>query len=419
PSEKAGLIAGDRIVSIDGVEATGRHVDNEFVFKHLRGPKGSKVRVGILRKGRSNPTEYTLIRDNIPITSLDAAFMAAPAIGYIKLNRFAQNTMAEYQDAVRQLKREGLQKIILDLRGNSGGYLFAAVELADQFLAPGRLIVYTEGINSPRQEMEATWLGSFEKGEVCVLIDEGSASASEIVAGAVQDWDRGVVIGRRSFGKGLVQKQFPLTDGSAIRLTTARYFTPSGRCIQKPYEAGSDEYMMELVSRYEHGEYVNADSIQFPDSLKYSTRGGRTVYGGGGIMPDLFIPWDSTAYTELYADLAGEGLMNDLVLAYTEQHRKELLSHHPDIGAYIQGFQAPHSWIDELKAMAEENGHPVDPAELGRSSELILLQLKALVARNLFDVSAYFQVILKTDPAMLKAVEVLSDSRMQREILGK
>ncbi|MBE0642179.1 MAG: S41 family peptidase, partial [Bacteroidales bacterium] len=300
PSEKAGIRAGDKIVSIDGKDATGKQVDNEFVFKHLRGARGSQVRVGIMRSGRQEINEYTLIRDNIPITSLDAAFMAAPGIGYVKLNRFAQNTMTEYHAAMKDLRKGGLQKLILDLRNNSGGFLFAAAELADQFLPPGRLIVYTEGLNSPRQDMDATWLGNFEKGDLCILIDEGSASASEIVAGAVQDWDRGVIIGRRSFGKGLVQKQYPLTDGSAIRLTTARYYTPSGRSIQKPYENGMEDYYLDLNTRFEHGEFVSPDSIQFPDSLRYTTKGGRTVFGGGGIMPDIFVPWDSIAFTDLY-----------------------------------------------------------------------------------------------------------------------
>lgn len=417
PSEKAGLRAGDKIISIDGKNATGRHVDNEFVFRRLRGDSGTEVKVGVLRKGRQEATEYTLVRDKIPITSLDAAFMAGPVIGYVKLNRFAQNTMIEYHAAVKALRKLGMQKLILDLRNNSGGYLFAAAELADQFLTPGRLIVYTEGLNSPRQDMDATWLGSFEKGDLCILIDEGSASASEIVAGAIQDWDRGVIIGRRSFGKGLVQKQYSLTDGSAIRLTTARYYTPSGRSIQKPYDNGMEDYYLDLNTRFEHGEFVSPDSIQFPDSLRYSTKGGRTVYGGGGIMPDIFVPWDSTAFTDLYGDLAGEGILNDVVLAYTENERPGLMEKFPGISDFLAGYSLPVTVLDDVVASAQSRGMTIDGAQMERSRELILSQLKALVARNLYDIQAYFQVIMGTDPAYLKAVEVLNDKELQQSIL--
>ena len=351
PSEKVGIMAGDKIVSIDGKDATGKEVDNQFVFDHLRGPKGSKVSVGIIRKGKHAASEYTIVRDDIPITSLDAAFIAAPFIGYVKLNRFAQNTMSEYHDAVKDLRKKGMQKLILDLRNNSGGYLFAAAELADQFLGPKKLIVYTEGVHSPRQDMESTWLGGFEKGDLAILIDEGSASASEIVAGAVQDWDRGVIIGRRSFGKGLVQKQYPLTDGSAIRLTTARYYTPSGRSIQKPYENGMEEYLMDLNARFKHGELITADSIKFPDSLRYTTEGGRTVYGGGGIMPDIFVPWDSSSFTDFYASIVSEGILNDYVLTSTEQNRTQWMAERAPLAILFIGINTNAGMIEQLSEL--------------------------------------------------------------------
>jgi carboxyl-terminal processing protease len=307
PSEKLGILSGDKIVKIDGVEATGDTINSEWVFKKLRGKKGTIVEVSVYRKGKKDLLDFRIVRDKIPLNSIDASFMADDMIGYVRLNRFSKTSMEEFNEALTRLKAEGMKKLILDLRGNSGGFLNTAVELADEFLSTGRLIVYTEGLHSPRQDFNATTTGGFETGRLVVIIDEASASASEIVAGAVQDWDRGLVIGRRSFGKGLVQRPFNLRDGSVVRLTTARYYTPSGRSIQRPYENGTEEYYDDFSERFEHGEYLHADSIKFPDSLRYTTKQGRVVFGGGGIMPDVFIPWDSTMFSDYYVEIRRKG----------------------------------------------------------------------------------------------------------------
>jgi len=293
PSDKVGIMAGDKIVTVDSVDAFGKDITNSWVMDHLRGEKRTHVVVGIYRRGNNELIEYEIIRDKIPINSLDAAFMLDGNTGYIKLNRFAKQSLTEFNDAITSLKQQGLKNLIFDLRGNSGGYLGTAMDITDEFLEQNKLIVYTQGTHQERQELNATSKGEFEEGKLVVLINEGSASASEIVSGAVQDWDRGVLIGRRSFGKGLVQRQFKLPDGSVVRLTVARYYTPSGRCIQKPYDNGVEEYYKDFGNRMENGETFHADSIHFPDSLKYQTNSGRTVYGGGGVMSDIFMPLDT------------------------------------------------------------------------------------------------------------------------------
>ena len=419
PSEKAGIRAGDKIVQIDGNDATGKKVDNKYVMDRLRGKQGTQVVIGIMRNGLQAVKNYTIIRDKIPITSLDAAFMVNQEIGYIKLNRFAQNTIREYHDALSALKDKGMKRLILDLRSNAGGYLYAAVELADDYLGSVKLIVYTEGMRSPRQEMKSTWLGRFEKGDLVILIDEGSASASEIVAGAVQDWDRGIIVGRRSFGKGLVHKQYPLTDGSAIRLTTARYFTPSGRSIQKPYENGLEDYYEDFSRRFEHGELVNPDSIHFPDSLRYFTNGGRLVYGGGGIMPDVFVPWDSAAYTDYFADLVRQGIINEWVLQYVEANRPLLLEKYPQEEAYLKGFEVLPAMQQALLKLAEERGLERSASEWDASAKVVVAQIKALIAQNLYGTDAFFYVIMQDDPAFLRSLEILADKELQRNLLNR
>lgn len=412
PSEKLGILAGDKIVKINGEDATGPEINNEYVQSKLRGEKGTKVDVSILRKGKPELLHFTIIRDQIPLNSLDAAFMAAPDIGYIKLNRFSKTTMDEYQKAIDTLKAQGMQKLILDLRYNSGGYLETARELADEFLGAGRLIVYTEGMKSPKSDLVATDRGSFEKGQLVVLINEGSASASEIVAGAVQDWDRGIIVGRRSFGKGLVQKPFRLPDESVIRLTTAKYYTPTGRCIQRPYDEGVEEYRRDFEKRIQNGELVHADSIHFPDSLKYYTPANRIVYGGGGIMPDIFIPFDSTQYSDYYVDLRRNNLFNSFVLQYMDDHRKELQRNYLEVDDFITGFRIDEDLLNQFIDYAENEGVELDEKGLADSKDQICHVIKALLARNLFDYSAYFEVISAIDDDFIKALEILKDGSM-------
>ena len=294
PSEKVGIMAGDKFIRIDGEDAFGKKVDNEYVQKHLRGKKGTKVTVSVKRGSEKELMDFEIVRDKIPLNSINAAFMMEKNTGYIKLDRFAQESNKEFKQAMEKLQAQGMKSLILDLRSNTGGFMNTAIDLVDQFLKEGQLIVYTEGLHQPRQEWKSSGTGMYTEGRLVVLIDEGSASASEILSGAIQDHDRGVVIGRRSFGKGLVQRPFNLPDGAVIRLTTARYHTPTGRCIQRPYEGGTEEYYKEMTKRLENGEYFHADSIHFPDSLRYKTDKGRVVYGGGGIMPDIFIPIDTS-----------------------------------------------------------------------------------------------------------------------------
>lgn len=416
PSEKLGIMAGDKIVRINGEDATGKEVTNEYVQSRLRGEKGTRVDVSIYRKGKSELLDFTIIRDQIPVNSVDASFMASPEIGYIKLNRFSKTTMDEFYKAMDTLRKQGMSKLILDLRYNSGGYLETAHDLADEFLGKGKMIVYTEGIKSPKTDFIATETGTFEKGQLVILINEGSASASEIVAGAVQDWDRGIVVGRRSFGKGLVQKPFRLPDESVIRLTTAKYYTPTGRCIQKPYEEGLEEYQKDFQRRIENGELTNADSIHFPDSLKYYTPAHRIVYGGGGIMPDVFIPFDSTVYSDYYIDLRRNNLFNNFTLQYLDDHRKELQRSYETIKDFNINFVKDEQFLKLFTDYAEKEGVKYDQKGLEDSEDQIFYVLKALIARNLFDYSAYFEVVSVIDDDFLEAVKILNEGTMFKKL---
>jgi len=409
PSEKLGILSGDMIVKINGENATGEKIDNEWVMARLRGKKGTSVDVSIYRKGKKDLLEFRIIRDKIPLTSIDASFMAAPGIGYIRLNRFSKTSIEEFTSAITDFKSLGMTKLILDLRGNSGGYLNTAVELADEFLVSGKLILYTEGLHSPRQDFFGSSTGNFEKGKLVVIMDEASASASEIVAGAVQDWDRGIVIGRRSFGKGLVQRPFNLPDGSVIRLTTARYYTPTGRCIQRSYENGTEEYYKDFSKRFEHGEYVFADSIRFPDSLKYETPRGRIVYGGGGIMPDVFIPWDSTMFSDYYVELRRKGLLNTFTLRFVEENRTELNEKYPSLDSFKENFNIEPAIIKNFQDLAEKEGVKFDEAGWKSSELLINTQIKALIARNLWDIGAFYEIMSVIDEEFHKAVDILED----------
>lgn len=416
PSDKLGIMSGDKIVKIDGKDATGEEIDNQWVMDHLRGKKGTKVDVGIYRKNRDKLIEYTIVRDEIPLNSIDASFIIEPEIGYIKLNRFAKTSMDEFADAMTELKEAGMKKLILDLRGNSGGYLGTAVDLSDEFLKFGKLIVYTEGSKSPRQEYKATPLGRFEDGKLIVMINEGSASASEIVSGAVQDWDRGLVVGRRSFGKGLVQRPFPLPDGSVVRLTTARYHTPSGRSIQRPYDKGVKSYYEDFYDRYESGEMISADSIHFPDSLKYETSEGRTVYGGGGIMPDVFLPWDSTWYSDLYSDLRRNGVINQFSVDFVDKHRQEVLADFNSPVDFRDNFTFEQETLDDFFKLAEKEKVEFDEEGWEKSSKTIKAQLKALIARNVWDIEAYYEVIYEIDNELRKTVGIMQDENLFSEL---
>ncbi|MEI6123327.1 MAG: S41 family peptidase [Bacteroidota bacterium] len=412
PSEKVGITSGDRIVKIDGEDAVGAKVTTDFVVSHLRGPKGSSVKVSIYRRGKPGLLDYTIVRDKIPINSVDAAYMETNEIGYIKLNKFAQNTMEEFYDAMAKLEKAGMKSLILDLRDNSGGYLNTAIELADQFLPKGEMIVYTEGHSSPKQISNATSSGTFEKGKLVVLINEGSASASEIVAGAVQDWDRALIIGRRSFGKGLVQRPFDLPDGSVIRLTTAHYYTPTGRCVQKPYDEGTDKYYKDITNRYKHGELVNPDSIKFPDSLKYYTPNKRVVYGGGGIMPDIFMPLDTTRISDYYSNLLRKNIINQFVLNYLEGKRDALKQQYADMNVFLKNFNLDDTFMQNFVAFAETEGVKKDEAGYKASEKYLRNFIKAWIARNLWDYDAYWRISNEEDDVFQEAVQSIQSKDM-------
>lgn len=419
PSEKVGLMAGDRIVEVNDTVIAGVKMSTPEVMKRLRGPKGSEVHVKVKRGEEPQLLDFTITRGKVPVYSIDAVYMADKETGYIKLNRFAASSTKEFKEALSSLCKKGMTQLILDLQGNGGGYLNVPIELADEFLSRGKIIVYTEGNKQKRQDALSTAAGSFEKGRLVILVDEASASASEILSGAIQDWDRGVIIGRRTFGKGLVQRPLPLPDGSMIRLTVARYYTPTGRCIQKPYEKGKgDEYAHDLISRYNRGELMSADSIHFPDSLKAQTLAkGRTVYGGGGIMPDVFVPIDTTFYSDYHRTLVSKGLVNRVAMNYLDKHREELNKKYKKILTYKEKFIVPESLMDELQAMAEEKKISFKEEEYNRSLPLIQLQIKALIARDLFDMTEYFYIINDANRTYQEALKLINDEAKYNQIL--
>ncbi len=415
PSEKLGIRAGDRIVKIDGTVVTNIKITNNDVFKKLRGDKGTKVTVSIFRRGLTDLIDYTITRDQIPIFSMDAAYMVTPTIGYIKISRFADSTVDEFKAALAKLKKQGLESLILDLQGNGGGYLNRAVELGDEFLSEGKKIVFTRGRTSPPEDYTSSVIGGWEKGKLAILVDESSASASEIVSGAVQDWDRGLIIGRRSFGKGLVQKPFQLPDGSAIRLTVAHYYTPSGRCIQKPYVLGEDdEYDMDFSNRLKSGELFHADSVKFADSTNYYTDAKRVVKGGGGIMPDLFVPLDTNSNSAFYTDLLRKGVLGDFTLTYTDNHRAELLGKYPNIDTFKKTFVFDDKLFAEFLAAGYKAGVKKDDAGLKTSEAALRIQLKALLARNLWDSDAYFEVINDLNNALKRAIDAINGNTFEK-----
>jgi len=415
PSEKLGMRAGDRIIKIDGVNAAGVKITNNDVIKKLRGPKGTKVNVSILRRGVTDLIDFMITRDEIPIYSVDATYMVTPEIGYIKVSRFAESTYAEFLSSLKFLKEQGMTSLILDLQDNGGGYLNRAVELSDEFLSEGKKIVFTRGRTSQPEDYISTSRGGWEKGKLAILINEASASASEIVSGAVQDWDRGLIIGRRSFGKGLVQKPFDLPDGSQLRLTVAHYYTPSGRNIQKPYELGEEQdYDLDITNRFKHGELFNQDSIHFTDTTEYFTSGKRIVMGGGGIMPDIFVPLDTTQSSTFYTDLLRKNVLGEFGLNYTDDHRAALLKTYPNIAAFKENFVIDEKLMDEFLAAGKKAGVEEDSLGMAISGDLIRLQLKALVARNLWDIGAYFQVINKVNYALQRAIQAINDNTFEK-----
>jgi len=406
PSELVGILPGDRIVEVEGTVVAGVGMDSDDIVSMLKGEKGTPVKIKVKRWGEPDLIEFEIIRDDIPIYSVDVNYMVTDDIGYVKISNFAQTTYREFLKAVEELKSEGMKKIIVDLRSNGGGIMDAAIGLADQFLEEGRLVVYTQGRSRPRKNDYATSKGLLKNDDVVILIDEFSASASEILAGAIQDNDRGLIVGRRSFGKGLVQEQMNFADGSAIRLTVAKYYTPTGRSIQKPYDDGREEYYNDLSYRYMHGEFENEDSISFSDSLKFVTPGGKIVYGGGGIMPDVFVPVDTTYYSAYLNRITNLGLIHRFAFQYTDQYREELekLSTVDE----ILGFLEDNELQREFVKYADSKGVKPKPDEFEVSREFILTQIKAYIARNIIDNKGFYPIAGKMDTTLQVAIDTLS-----------
>lgn len=421
PSEKVGLMAGDRIIMVNDTLIAGVKMKTSDVVKRLRGKKGTSVGIKVLRGKNPELIDFKIIRGKIPVVSLDAAYMADKQTGYIKLNRFAATSADEFRTALAGLKKQGMKQLILDLQGNGGGFLNIAIELADEFLDKDNLIVYTEGNKQPREEAKSTTKGNFEEGRLVVLVDESSASASEILSGALQDWDRGVIVGRRTFGKGLVQKAIPLPDGSMIRLTVSRYYTPTGRSIQKPYENGKKEdYQHDLIDRYNRGELMSADSIHFPDSMKYNTLNTkRTVYGGGGIMPDVFIPIDTTRYTHYHRSLVANGLVNRIAMNYLDRNRETMTKTYSKFSRYKNEFVVPEDLLQELIELGKSEDVEFNEEEYSRSKPMIALQIKALIARDLYDMTEYFQIVNDDNSSFKEALRIINDEAAYNKILGK
>ena len=419
PSERVGIQAGDRIITIDGEKVTGVGMNSAGVQKRLRGPKGSTVTILIFRRGEEDLLEFNITRDKIPVNSLDAAYMVSGDIGYIKLSRFSEQTAMEFDQAVDKLRKEKMANLIIDLRGNSGGYMVPAVQIADQMLSGEELIVYLEGRHTSRQEYKSEPSGTLTRARLAILIDEGSASASEILAGAVQDWDRGVIIGRRSFGKGLVQNGFALPDGSEVRLTIARYYTPSGRSIQTPYNEGFDKYFQTYYSRYFNGELIHPDSLNLPDSLKaYTITNKRVVYGGGGITPDIFIPVDTTSYSDYFRDLYRTATLTNFSIGYTDRNRKALLRKYKTFEHFDSDFTFDNDAIKELREAGEKNKVMFDQAQYDISAVEMQKLMKGIVARDLWDMNEYYRVVNQGDYAILRAVSVINDPALYEKLLG-
>ncbi|MGV8134919.1 MAG: S41 family peptidase [Mangrovibacterium sp.] len=416
PSYKLGIQPGDRIVMVNDSNIAGISIKNEDVLKLLRGEKGTKVKVGIKRAAIKAVIPYTITRGDIPIISVDVSYMINNETGYVKVSRFGEKTYTEFMEAMKKLDNQGAGKIIIDLRSNPGGYLMAVIQMVNEFLDKDELILYTEGHSQPRKTYKATNKGKWLNKDIFVLIDEYSASASEIFAGAVQDNDRGIIIGRRSFGKGLVQEQIPFYDGSALRLTVARYYTPSGRSIQKPYEEGTDEYYHDIMKRAVHGELAVADSIQFADSLKFETKSGRIVYGGGGIMPDYFVPIDTSGYSDYYSRIVGKALVYNFALDYSDKNRKELKK--LNTSTILEEYLTTQNILDQFVDYADKQGVKRDQKGLNTSGKIIKTQIMAYIARNILGEEGFFPIIKEIDETLLKTIEISSSEEQIKKLLA-
>ena len=412
PSEKMGIVAGDRIVSVNDTAIAGVKMSKEEIMRRLRGPKGTKVMLGIVRRGISDKLYFQVTRDKIPVKSIDATYMIRPQVGYIRIGSFGATTHDEFCESLMRLKSEGMKSLVLDLQENGGGYLHAAVKIAEEFLQKGDLIVYTQGRRANRSEYTAGGGGLFTKGKVVVLVDSYTASAAEIVSGAIQDHDRGIVVGRRTFGKGLVQRPIDLPDGSMLRLTIAHYYTPSGRCIQKPYEKGKGiDYAMDVVNRLKSGELMSADSVHFADSLKYYTlKKHRVVYGGGGIMPDEFVPLDTLRYTRYHRQLAAKSIIITANLRFVDEHRQALHQQYPDFNEFREHFEVPQDLVDRIVAEGKRQDiKPKDDAELQTTLPYLRTQLKALIARDLWNMDEYFAIMNELNDSVRRALELIKN----------
>ena len=420
PSEKVGILPGDRFIAVDDSIIAGRKLKNTDIMKRLRGPKGTKVNIKVKRGSNAELLEFRITRDDIPLNSIDAVYMADVKTGYIRLSRFAATSYKEFKDAITKLKKQGMQQLILDLTDNGGGYMQIAAQIANEMLNRGNLIVYTQGRKSPRQNLNADGSGTFRTQKVVVMINQFSASASEILSGAVQDWDRGVVVGRRSFGKGLVQREFLLPDSSSFRLTIARYYTPSGRNIQKPYVKGDrEDYDKDIIDRYNHGELQSADSIHFADSLKHTTlRLHRTVYGGGGIMPDVFVPLDTTQYTDYHRRLVAKGIIPQFALRYVDKNRADLKAQYPDAQKFIKEFTVTDEMLNNLVDAGKAEKVDFDKSQFAKSKEMLRTFVKAAIANDLFSTGAYFQIVNEQNDIYKEALSIINDDARYRKIIS-
>ncbi len=420
PSEKVGILPGDRFIAVDDSIIAGRKLKNTDIMKRLRGPKGTKVNIKVKRGSNAELLEFRITRDDIPLNSIDAVYMADGKTGYIRLSRFAATSYKEFKDAITKLKKQGMQQLILDLTDNGGGYMQIAAQIANEMLNRGNLIVYTQGRKSPRQNLNADGSGTFRTQKVVVMINQFSASASEILSGAIQDWDRGVVVGRRSFGKGLVQREFLLPDSSSFRLTIARYYTPSGRNIQKPYVKGDrEDYDKDIIDRYNHGELQSADSIHFADSLKHTTlRLHRTVYGGGGIMPDVFVPLDTTQYTDYHRRLVAKGIIPLFALRYVDKNRADLKAQYPDAQKFIKEFTVTDEMLNNLVDAGKAEKVDFDKSQFAKSKEMLRTFVKAAIANDLFSTGAYFQIVNEQNDIYKEALSIINDDARYRKIIS-